>query len=221
LKNAKLEIISETPHFIVVEKIAGVNVERWDGFVTMEQLVFDYLKSQKPQATPFVGVVHRLDRAVSGVLVFAKRRGALLYLNHQFAERKIEKKYFAIVEQMPKENEAFLTNFLYSNKKERRAEVFEKPDVGILEARLKYDFVKKVEIGYLLDIQLFTGRFHQIRAQLSHIGCPIVGDEKYGAKTFFQTDSIALHAHQLAFFDPKTNEKLVFTSQNSVFNPEK
>ena len=206
----KLEILAETPQYIVVVKPAGINVEKWEGFESVEQLIFDYLKTQKPHNEPFVGVVHRLDRAVSGVLVLAKKKSILKLLNQQFAERLTEKKYQAIVENRPAKDKDTLKHFLFVNNKLKKAEVFLTEQKNTHECQLSYHFVKKVDNGFLLDIKLWTGKFHQIRAQLSSIGCPIVGDEKYGAKTIFKKDSIALHAVQLSFFDPLTNEKLTF-----------
>ncbi len=216
-KKMKLEILAETPQYIVVVKTAGINVEKWDGFESVEQIVFDYLKAQKPQAEPFVGVVHRLDRAVSGVLVLAKKKSILKLLNQQFAEQKTEKKYQAIVENRPTKDKDTLQHFLYVNNKLKKAEVFSTKQKDSHECRLSYLFAKKMEQGFLLDIKLWTGKFHQIRAQLASIGCPILGDEKYGAKSIFQKDSIALHACELSFFDPLTNEKLTF-SKTANFN---
>jgi 23S rRNA pseudouridine1911/1915/1917 synthase len=207
----QLEILAETPQYIVVVKPAGINVEKWDGFTSVEQLVFDYLKTQKPQSEPFVGVVHRLDRAVSGVLVLAKKKSTLKLLNLQFAEHKTDKKYQAIVENKPAKDKDALIHFLFVNNKLKKAEVFLTKQKDTHECRLNYHFIKKANQGFLLEIKLLTGKFHQIRAQLSSIGCPIVGDEKYGAKTFFQKDAIALHACQLSFFDPISNEKLTFS----------
>lgn len=206
-----LEILAETTQYIVVVKPAGINVEKWDGFTSVEQLVFDYLKAQKPQSEPFVGVVHRLDRAVSGVLVLAKKKSTLKLLNLQFAEHKTEKKYQAIVEHKPTKDKDALTHFLFVNNKLKKAEVFLKKQKDTHECRLNYHFVKKTNEGFLIEIKLLTGKFHQIRAQMASIGCPIVGDEKYGAKTSFQKDAIALHAYSLSFFDPITNEKLTFS----------
>ncbi len=206
----RLEIIGETPQYIVVNKPAGINVELWEGFESIEKWVMAHVQAQKLKSIPFVGVVHRLDRAVSGVLVLAKKKSALKHLNWQFRERMIDKRYQAIVKERPMKDEAMLSNFLYANKKMRQAEVFDTPQKEALDARLKYKIVKETEQGFLLDIQLFTGRFHQIRAQLAHIGCPIVGDEKYGSNTFFEKDAIALHAYQLSFSDPISLEKVTF-----------
>jgi 23S rRNA pseudouridine1911/1915/1917 synthase len=208
----KLEIIGETPQYIVVNKPAGINVELWEGFESIEKWVMEHVVAQKLKSEPFVGVVHRLDRAVSGVLVLAKKKSSLKHLNWQFRERMIDKRYQAILEKRPDKDEALLSNFLYTNKKMRRAEVFDVPQKEALDARLKYKFVKAVEQGFLVDIQLLTGRFHQIRAQLAHIGCPIVGDEKYGSSLFFEKDAIALHAYQLSFSDPISLEKVVFAA---------
>ncbi len=207
--NLKLEIILETAQYIVVRKTAGINVERWDGFASVEMMVYDYLKTQKPKSEPFVGIVHRLDRAVSGVLLLAKKKNALKILNEQFAQHRTQKKYHAIVENRPTKDNAELRHFLYVNNKLKKAEVFDQAQKDTHECRLKYRFLKKVENGYLLDIELLTGKFHQIRAQLAAIGCPIVGDEKYGAITFFQKDAIALNAYQLSFFDTENGEKVV------------
>ncbi len=212
----QLNIILETTQYIVVEKPAGINVERWDGFESIEAMVYDYLKAQKPKSEPFVGIVHRLDRPVSGVLVLAKKKNALKILNEQFAQHRTRKKYYAIVEHRPEKDNAELRHFLYVNNKLKKAEIYDVSKKETHECRLKYRFVKKMSDGYLLDIELLTGKFNQIRAQLAHINCPIVGDEKYGAQSLFQRDAIALHAYQLTFFDTESGDKIISESSDFV-----
>ncbi len=206
----KLNIISETAQYIVVHKPAGVNVEQWIGFDSVQDMVSDYLRTQQPKREPFVGVVHRLDRPVSGVLVLAKKKSALKLLNQQFAEHRTTKRYKAIVSQRPSVDSATLTHYIYVNNKLKKAEIYTSPRKDAHECRLIYRVEKALKNGYLLDIQLLTGKFHQIRAQLSFIGCPILGDEKYGSIVPYRKDAIALHAYQLAFNDLETNEKLTF-----------
>ena len=159
---------------------------------------------------PFVGVVHRLDRPVSGVLVLAKKKSTLKLLNQQFAEHRTTKRYKAIVSQRPSADSATLTHYIYVNNKFKKAEIYTSPRKDAHECRLIYRVEKALKNGYLLDIQLLTGKFHQIRAQLSFIGCPILGDEKYGSILPYRKDAIALHAYQLEFNDLETNEKLTF-----------
>jgi 23S rRNA pseudouridine1911/1915/1917 synthase len=209
---AIINIIAETNNYIVVEKIAGINVERWEGFASMEQMVFDYLQAKNTKKAPFVGVVHRLDRAVSGVLVMAKKKSALKDLNQQFETRKVEKKYFALVENRPLKDSNHLSHHLLVDKKAKKAFIFDEAKKDTQPCRLSYTFKKQVSDYFLIDINLETGKFHQIRAQLAHIGCPIVGDEKYGAKQFWKKDCIALHAHQLSFNEVFTEEKIIFSS---------
>lgn len=235
----KLKIIEETPTYIVVNKRAGLITERNPfEMITVESLVEEYLTTgkrspyalQKNQVTKnktkrklqaptksknaaFVGVVHRLDRVTSGAMVFAKKRNSLKKLNDQLSSRKIKKTYLAIVENKPPYEEGTLRHQLVKNQKAKRADIFEKAQKGSVECTLSYGLLKSSANGHLLRIELQTGRFHQIRAQLAHIGCPIVGDEKYGATKKHLPLAICLHAWKLQFRDLISNEELSFEAE--------
>jgi 23S rRNA pseudouridine1911/1915/1917 synthase len=236
----KLKIIEETPQFLVVNKRAGLISER-NPFevITVESLVEEYLttgkrstysldrrfmapknKGQKPnfkkqvraKNAAFVGVVHRLDRVTSGVMVFAKNKNSLKKLNLQWSSRKIKKHYLAIVDKLPPNKAGTLRHYLVKNQKEKRADIYEKEVKKSLQSTLSYEVLKSTAHSHLLKIELQTGRFHQIRAQLAHIGCPIVGDAKYGStKTYFPL-AICLHARNLQFKTEK-GETMIFEAE--------
>lgn len=203
----KLAIIKETKHWLVINKQAGLIVEHNPYETpTIETLVEDYLSQQ--YRNPYIGIVHRLDRVTSGVLIMAKKKSALRKLNEQFRERRVQKTYFAIVENEPPQKTATLKNWLEKDQKNKRAIIHGKQVKNSSDVELTYKIVEKLQSGYLLEIIPSTGKFHQIRAQLAAIGCPILGDEKYGAKQKYLEKSIALHARQLTFNDTSTNERI-------------
>lgn len=232
----KLKIIEESPQFIVVNKRAGLITER-NPFekITVESLVEEYFKTgiRKPYSlennqvktnnkggkrplkapaksskAPFVGIVHRLDRVTSGAMVFAKKKSSLKKLNDQWSRRKIQKTYLAIVENTPPNPQGTLRHYLVKNQKSKQAEVHNKEIKDSQQCTLSYQLLHSSSNGHLLQINLPTGRFHQIRAQLAHIGCPIIGDEKYGAKKAHLPLAICLHAWKLQFRDPVSNEEV-------------
>ena len=146
---------------------------------------------------------------MSGVLLLAKRKAALKDLNTQFREHQTKKVYLALVENAPPATSGTLTHWLQKDVKNKKALVFSQPTKNAVECRLDYQLLKKKDIYYLLQVHLHTGKFHQIRAQLAAIGCPILGDEKYGAALPYQPDAIALHAWKLTFKDPLTQASTV------------
>ncbi len=232
----KLKVIEETPNFIVVNKRAGLITER-NPFevITVESLVEEYFKTgvRKPYSlennqvvatnkaskrplkattksknAPFVGVVHRLDRVTSGTMIFAKKKSSLKKLNDQWSRRKVQKTYLAIVENAPPHPQGTLRHYLVKNQKEKRSDVYDKEIKDSQQCTLSYKVLKSGGNGHLLEINLPTGRFHQIRAQLAHIGCPIIGDDKYGATKPHLPLAICLHAWKLQFRDPVSNEEV-------------
>ncbi len=209
----RVEIIHETPQIIVVNKAAGLISEK-SPFedLTVENQVLDYLTENKANSKkpPHLGVIHRLDRVTSGVLMFAKKKKALVQFNELFSQRKIQKTYWAIVESKPEEDSAVLKNFLIKNQKEKRADVSETETIDSQKASLSYRVLGQNDFGFLLEVKPKTGRFHQIRTQLAHLGSPIVGDEKYGAKTAYKPLSICLHARELTFRHPESGENITF-----------
>ena len=207
-KNDPIEVLHEDNHVIVVNKRSS-DIVQGDktGDVTMPDLIKEFLrvKYDKP-GNIFCGVVHRLDRPTSGAVVFAKTSKALSRLNEQFREKDTRKVYWAIVEKEPKSKTGSLTNFLLKNEKQNKSYVHEKEVKGSKKATLHYKQIAQSDRYFLLEVELETGRHHQIRAQLANIGCIIKGDLKYGAKRSNPDGSIHLHARRLEFIHPTTKE---------------
>ena len=200
-----IEILKETPHWIAVNKPNGLNVEQlWD-FPSVETQVKEYLKDQHNQA-PFLGIVHRLDRPVSGVLLLAKRKQPLKRLNEQFANKTIQKTYWAVTESIPENEEGTIEHYLLKDQKLKRAFAYSQAKPKSVKSSLSYKVIQQKDQLCLLEIRPHSGKFHQIRVQLSAIGCPIVGDYKYGGQLKFMDNGIALHARELLFNDPKTDD---------------
>ena len=189
------EIIFESTALIIINKESGIITEQ-NPFepLSAESQVRHYLnKGHKP---PYIGVAHRLDRVTSGLLIFAKKKSTLKQLNQWFADRKIQKTYLAIASTPPSPSQGTLEHYLFTDKAAKKSLVYGHPKGGTKPARLHYRTLEVNEYGTLLEIKPRTGRFHQIRAQLSHIGCPIIGDEKYGGSKLYP-NTIALHAWKI------------------------
>ena len=154
-----------------------------------------------------VQLVHRIDRPASGVVLFARTHSALADLNEQFKQRKVHKTYLAVVGQAPPEPEATLVHYIHKNAKQNRAIALVNETPGSEYAELHYRQIAASERYFLLEIDLHTGRHHQIRAQLAAIGCPIKGDNKYGFKRANPDRSIHLHAWKLSFEHPVTRDR--------------
>lgn len=200
-----LEIIHENNDYIVVNKKAGLISEKspYEND-TLEDQVFKHLL--KNNRTPYIGVAHRLDRVTSGVLLFAKKKSVLVHFNNLFSSRKFQKTYLAIVSKKPPKNKGTLINFLIKNSLEKRADIVQSKLRDAQECRLSYQIIDQNEFGYLLEIKPTTGRFHQIRAQLSNLGLPIIGDEKYGSDHVYLPLAICLHAWKVTYQIPDTTE---------------
>jgi 23S rRNA pseudouridine1911/1915/1917 synthase len=210
-----LDIIYEDNHVIVINKKPSQIVQGdKTGDETLPDLIKAYLKEkyQKP-GNVFCGVVHRLDRPTSGVVVFARTSKALERLNKQFQEKQTSKTYWAVVDNKPRKSVETLEDYLRKNEKQNKSYVCQAIDSGAKKAILTYRHLMDSETYSLLEIQLETGRHHQIRCQLSSIGCFIKGDLKYGAKRPNNDGSISLHARSLAFTHPTTKENLNFTAK--------
>ena len=209
-----LEILHEDNHVIVVNKKASdiVQADKTQDR-TLGDDVKDYLKVKynKP-GDVFLGVVHRLDRPTSGALVFARTSKALTRLNEQFRERNTKKTYWAIVEKEPKEKNATLVHFLKKNEKQNKSYPSLTETQGSKRASLEYKLIDKSDKYFLLEVELHTGRHHQIRSQLSTIGCIIKGDVKYGARRSNPDGSICLHARYLEINHPTTKELIKITA---------
>jgi 23S rRNA pseudouridine1911/1915/1917 synthase len=209
-----LQVLHEDNHVIVVNKRPS-DIVQGDktGDVTMPDQIKEFLrvKYNKP-GNIFCGVVHRLDRPTSGAVVFAKTSKALMRLNEQFREKDTQKIYWAVVEKAPQSNTGHLENFLLKNEKQNKAYVHLKEVSGSKKAILDYRVVSQSDKYTLVEVTLHTGRHHQIRAQMAHIGCIIKGDLKYGAKRSNADGSIHLHARYLSFFHPTTKEIIQITA---------
>lgn len=194
----KLEVIYENNDYLVVNKTAGLISEKSSyEAVTVETQVLNHLLKSKRKS--YIGIIHRLDRVTSGVLILAKKKSILVEFNNLFSSRKVQKTYLAIVKNKPTKNKGNLVNFLIKNNKEKRADIVQSKSKDSLNCMLSYQVIGKNDFGYLLEIKPKTGRYHQIRAQLSNIGLPIIGDEKYGSDQEYLPLSICLHAWKLAY----------------------
>lgn len=204
------DILHIDNHSIVVNKRAGDLVQGdKTGDEPLSEKVKSYIKEKfnKP-GNVFCGVVHRLDRPTSGALVFARTSKGLSRLNEQFRKGEPSKTYWAIVSEKPDKNNATLRHFLKRNEKQNKSYASEKQTEGSKEAILSYEVIAQSDRYFLLEIQLETGRHHQIRCQLAKIGCPIKGDLKYGAARSNKDGSICLHARKLKYFHPTSREEV-------------
>jgi 23S rRNA pseudouridine1911/1915/1917 synthase len=205
-----LQILHEDNHLIVVNKRVG-DIVQGDktGDVPLSELVKEYIKHkyQKPGAV-YLGVVHRLDRPTTGIVVFAKTSKALSRLNEQFSSRQTQKTYWAVVKNNPPQEQDSLQHFISRNEKNNTSKAHSKEVPNSKLALLDYQIIQKLNAYYALEINLHTGRHHQIRAQLAAIGCPIKGDLKYGFDRSNPDGGIHLHARKLIFTHPVTKELL-------------
>lgn len=205
----KLEILHENNDYLVVNKAAGLISEKSPyEAVTVETQVLDHLLKSKRK--PYIGIIHRLDRVTSGVLILAKKKSVLVEFNTLFSSRKVQKTYLALVKNKPAKNKENLVNFLIRNNKEKRADIVQSKSKNSLDCMLSYEVIGENDFGYLLEIKPKTGRFHQIRAQLANIGLPIIGDEKYGSDQEYTPLSICLHAWKLAYEVSGSKESQTF-----------
>lgn len=209
-----LQIIHEDNHIIVINKRVGDIVQGDStGDKPLSDIVKEYIKIKynKP-GDVFLGVVHRLDRPTTGIVVFAKTSKALTRLNEIFKNRETQKTYWAIIKNTPPKEKDTLTHFLKRNSKNNtsKAHLKEIPDSKL--ASLSYQIFKKLDNYFALEIDLHTGRHHQIRAQLQAIGCPIKGDLKYGFNRSNSDGGIHLHAKKLTLKHPVSKEVITFTA---------
>lgn len=206
-----LVVIYEDNHLIAVNKPAGILVHGDEtGDLTLVDQVKMYIKIryEKP-GDVYLGVIHRLDRPVSGVVVFTRTSKALTRMNELMKKHAISKRYWAIVSQRPEELTGSLTHYLIKDSTKNIVKAYASKKPGTKESHLEYEVKGELDGKVLLEVNPITGRSHQIRAQLSKIGSSIVGDLKYGATYPLPDKSIALHCHQMAFEHPVTHAKVV------------
>jgi 23S rRNA pseudouridine1911/1915/1917 synthase len=204
------QIVYEDNHIIIINKLPSEIVQGdKTGDLPLSEKIKNFLKvrDNKP-GNVFCGVIHRLDRPVSGCVMFAKTSKGLSRFNELLRDKEMEKTYWAVVKNKPKEPEAHLTHYLLKNEKTNRSKAFNKPVEHALKAELKYKLLASSDNYHLLEIKLLTGRHHQIRAQLSAIGSPIKGDLKYGFDRSNKDASIHLHAYKIEFLHPIKDEKI-------------
>ncbi len=205
-----LQVLYEDNHVIIVNKRPG-DIVQGDktGDIPLSEVVKEYIKKKynKP-GNVYLGVVHRLDRPTSGIVLFSKTSKALPRLNKLFKDKEAKKTYWAVVKTPPQKQEDTLVHFLKRNTKQNKSVAHIKEVPESKKAILHYRILKKLDNYYLLEIDLETGRHHQIRSQLSGIGSPIKGDLKYGFDRSNKDASIHLHARKLSFIHPVSKEKI-------------
>lgn len=205
-----LQVLHEDNHIIIINKRPG-DIVQGDktGDLPLSEVVKEYIaqKYNKPGAV-YLGVVHRLDRPTSGIVVFARTSKALPRLNKLFANKEVQKTYWAVVKRQPPKEKDTLTHWLKRNPKQNKSYAHTNEVPESKKAILEYKLTKKLDNYYLLEIDIHTGRHHQIRSQLSSIGSIIKGDLKYGADRSNKNGSIHLHARKLTFIHPIKKEPL-------------
>ncbi len=209
-----LDILYEDNHLLVINKVSGILVQGDEtGDVPLVETAKEYIKSKynKP-GDVFLGVVHRLDRPVSGVVVFARTSKSLSRMNELFRDRKTEKVYWAVTDTSPKAPTGELVHWLKKDEKKNKTTIYIRDTPGSLKAELGYTLMSVSNGKYLLEVRPITGRSHQIRAQLSAMGCAILGDVKYGSAVQTGDGSIALHARRLTFIHPVRKEPMTVTA---------
>jgi 23S rRNA pseudouridine1911/1915/1917 synthase len=210
--NSLFTVLFEDNHLLVVNKSAGVLVQGDStGDIPLVELCKQYIKEKyhKP-GDVFLGVVHRLDRPVSGVVVLARTSKALERMNALFREKETLKTYFAIVRTKPSQPEGVLIHWLQKDEKKNKTTVFKNETKGALRSELSYKLIGTAHDHWLLEVNPVTGRSHQIRVQLASMGSVIMGDVKYGDKEPNPDGSIYLHAKRLTFVHPVKKEKVIF-----------
>jgi len=201
-----MEILFEDNHLIIINKQVADLVQGDDtGDESLGDRVKAYIKRKyKKPGDVFLGVVHRLDRPVTGAVIFARTSKALTRMNQQFKDHEVKKTYWAVVKNRPANEEGELVHYLVKDEKQNKSYAYPKPKGQAKEARLTYRLMGSTNTFFLLEVDLQTGRHHQIRCQLAKIGCPIKGDLKYGFARSNPDGGIHLHARKIVFNHPVT-----------------
>ena len=205
-----MRVVYEDNHVIIVHKESGEIVQGdKTGDKPLSETVKDYIRDKyhKP-GNVFLGVVHRLDRPVAGLVVFARTSKALSRLNDMFRNGEVHKTYWAITRNKPAEDEGTLVNWIVRNEKQNKSYVYDKEVPGAKRAELKYRVIAHTENYHLLEVHLLTGRHHQIRCQLAHMDFAIKGDLKYGAPRSNPDGSISLLSREVAFIHPVSKKEI-------------
>lgn len=211
---SNLIVLYEDNHLLAVNKPAGILVQGdRTGDPPLAEMAKLYLKDKynKP-GNVFLGTVHRLDRPVSGVVIFARTSKALSRLNLQFRDRLVKKTYWALVKNEPAKHTDILEHWLIKDRNKNITKAHKRPVNGAKEAKLEYKLVKKINDLFLLEIHPLTGRSHQIRVQLASMKCPIIGDLKYGFSQANTDGNISLHAREIFFTHPVTKKMMKITA---------
>jgi len=207
-------VLFEDNHLLVVNKPAGLLVQGdKTGDETLAEQAKAYLKEKyKKPGDVFLGIVHRIDRPVSGVVVLARTSKALSRLNESFRERKVEKVYWALVQKRPPHVKGQCVHWISKNRKQNKSVAYTKPGKGALKSTLDYELIGRIAGYYLLEVRPETGRPHQIRVQLAKMGCPIAGDLKYGAQSGSNDGRIYLHSREIIVPHPVKKENVRITA---------
>lgn len=209
-----MDVVYEDNHLIIVNKSSSEIVQGdKTGDKPLSEMVKEYIKQKyhKP-GNVFLGVVHRLDRPVSGLVVFARTSKALARLNEMFRTKEVHKTYWAIVGNCPATEEGELVHWLVRNEKQNKSYAYDKEKPEAKKAILDYKLIGRSERYFLLEVDLKTGRHHQIRCQLAKMGCPIKGDLKYGSPRTNPDGSICLHARRVRFVHPVSKQEIDVTA---------
>jgi len=211
----KSQILFEDNHLIILNKLPSQIVQGdKTGDEPLSEKVKAFLKKEyKKPGNVYLGVAHRLDRPVSGVLIFAKTSKALSRLNKMIREKQIKKTYWAVVKNLPPADKEHIIHYLIRNQQMNKSFVSKSVKTDSKKAELIYKHIKSSDKYHLLEVELLTGRHHQIRAQLSFIGCPIKGDVKYGYDRTNKDASIHLHARRIEFVHPVSKQNIAVEAE--------
>lgn len=210
-----IDVIYEDNHLIAVNKASG-DITQGDktGDIPLPEKIKLWLTEKyKKEGNVFCGVIHRLDRPTSGLVIFSKTSKSLSRMNELFKKQEVEKVYWAIVETKPRENQGSLLDYLKKNKEQNKSYSVKKETPDAKESILDFKMIAQSDRYFLLEVNPKTGRHHQIRTQLANIGCIIKGDVKYGAKRSNKDGSICLHARKVKFIHPVKKEPIEITAK--------